>query len=204
MALFMAQQTVRLRAVKLNNKPQEMLSASPKGSVPILVLTARECVPPSQVLEESLEIMLWALSQNDPCDLLLCDSPNSLPSMFEFIADFEHSIIPAFGAYANAKRYHDKDELTYRRTCEVHLGQLEKRLNQHAYLFSHQESLVDIALMPFLRKFARIDKPWFRQAPYPRLQNWLEHYLQSPLFSKVMENHPIWLGNRTDVYFGEQ
>jgi len=84
----------------------------------------------------------------------------------------------------------------------VQLALLESRLSQHSFLFGEKESLVDIALVPFLRKFARIDKQWFRDAPYPKLRIWLNNYLQSPMFSKVMEKQELWLDHREDVIFG--
>lgn len=202
-ALFKAEQVVRIRAIKLNNKPHEMLLASPKGSVPVLVIQDGDESNSTKIIEESLEVMLWALSQNDPEDLLHIADKHALPAMMTFILEFEHDFLPAYHAYSSAKRYHEKHEAASRQACETHLTQLEKRLSQHAYLFSNRESLVDIALLPFLRKFARIDKQWFRQSPYPKLRLWLRKYLDSAMFSKVMKQHELWLVNRKDIYFGE-
>ncbi|GAM62890.1 glutathione S-transferase domain protein [Vibrio ishigakensis] len=150
---------MRIRSIKLDNKPDEMLQVSPKGSVPVLV------VEDSLVIEESLEIMLWALAQNDPDDLLCASSPSALPEMLAFIDEFERSFIPAMNTFACAKRYHEDNTDELRAHCEAELTKLEHRLNQHAFIFSERESLVDIALLPFLRKYARIDKQWFRNSP---------------------------------------
>ena len=201
-AIFKANQQVLIRAVKLNNKPKEMLLASPKGSVPVLVLQENGVPNSARIIEESLEVMLWALSQNDPDNLLHADEHDALPAMLALIADFEHNFIATFNAYSCAKRYHETNVVACRQACEVYLQTLEENLTKHPFLFSNRESLVDIALLPFLRKFARIDKRWFQQSPYPKLREWLNRYLQSLMFSKVMVKHELWLDNRKDIYFG--
>ncbi|GAM58267.1 glutathione S-transferase domain protein [Vibrio ishigakensis] len=185
-----------MRSIKLDNKPDEMLQVSPKGSVPVLV------VEDSLVIEESLEIMLWALEQNDPDDLLWADSPSALPEMLTFIYEFERTFTPAMNTFACAKRYHEDNINVLRAHCEAELSKLEHRLSQHAFVFSEEETLVDIALLPFLRKYARIDKQWFRNSSYLNLKNWLNGYIQSPLFSKVMKHYELWTDNRIDQDFG--
>lgn len=200
-ALFKANQPVLIRAIKLNNKPPEMLLASPKGSVPVLVVETEDEPRPVMIIEESLEVMLWAFSQRDDDNLLRSNDPDALPSMVSLIARFESDFIPAFNAYSCAKRYHEDNLLQCRQACEAHLIELEARLTQHHFLFAEQESLVDIALLPFLRKFARIEKQWFRQSPYPKLRQWLNRYLQSRMFSKVMEKHELWIDNHRPIYF---
>lgn len=194
-ALFKAQQTVLIRAVKLNNKPQEMLTASPKGCVPVLVINGKI------IIEESLELMLWALSQQDPQELLHSENSHALSQMLALINDFETQFIPALEAYCCAKRYHEDSLECCRVTCEITLQQLEKRLSTHTFLFSNNESLLDIALFPFLRKFARVERQWYLQSPYPKLRDWLARYLQSPIFTKVMAKHELWLENKRDIYF---
>ncbi|MEZ9512279.1 glutathione S-transferase [Vibrio breoganii] len=198
-ALIKANQQVLIRAIKLDNKPKEMLLVSPKGSVPVLVLTKNE-TGAAVVLEESLEIMLWALRQDDPDNLLRREDPQALPWMTSFITEFEHTFIPLFDAYSCAKRYHNDNLQECREACEEYVSSLEARLSKHPYLFSENESLVDIALFPFMRKFAKVDKQRFRQSPYPNLRKWLNDYLQSSLFSMVMQQHELWLDNRKDCY----
>ncbi|MGF1720850.1 glutathione S-transferase [Vibrio kyushuensis] len=195
-ALYKAKQQVLIRAIKLNNKPEEMLISSPKGSVPVL------CINENCTIDESLEIMLWALAKNDPYELLLSDQPSAVADMVSLIADFESTFIPNMEAYSCAKRYHDDDILTHRQSCEMQLLKLEEMLSKHRFLFSENESLLDIALFPFIRKFARIERHWYLQSPYPKLRQWLDGYLQSPMFSKVMAKHELWLDHRQDIYFG--
>ncbi|WP_081467396.1 glutathione S-transferase [Vibrio scophthalmi] len=202
MAIFRANQSVLIRAIKLDNKPQAMLLASAKGSVPVLVVATENKPRSMMVIEESLEVMLWALSQRDEDNLLRTDEADALPIMVSLITHFEHDFIPAFNAYSCAKRYHEDNVIECRQACEVYLQALEERLTRHTFMYAEQESLMDIALLPFLRKFARIDKQWFRQSPYPKLRTWLNHYLQSRMFSKVMEKHELWLDNYKQIYFG--
>lgn len=187
-ALFKAQQKVQLREVKLNNKPPEMLVASPKGSVPILVLN-NQTKNSRLVIDESLQIMIWALQQQDPEDLLHTEWPSALNQMVDLINAFEAQFIPALAAYCCAKRYHEDNLDLCRANCEITLQQLEQRLTNSAFLFSNTESLLDIALFPFLRKFARVERQWYLASPYPKLREWLNGYLQGPIFSKVMVKH---------------
>lgn len=194
--LFKAKQKVLIRAVKLNNKPEEMLIASPKGSVPVLVVDNGDVI-----IEESIEIMLWALAKNDPDDLLHHKNSAAFQDMLNQIHDFELYFIPALEAYCCAKRYHEDNLLTCRETCEEHLQRLEQRLSSQSYLFSEQESILDIALFPFIRKFARVERQWYLQSPYENLRSWLNKYLQSTVFTKVMTKHELWLDNKKDIYF---
>lgn len=205
LALLKAQQRVLMRSIKLDNKPLEMLEASPKGSVPVLVTSQSEQKDgsaPNQELEESLDIMIWALGKNDPGNLLRSDNPDALPRMLEIIELFETQFIPVMNAFGCAKRYHEDNVTELRQVCEAELIKLESRLTEHAFLLSNQESLVDIAILPFIRKYARIDKQWFRQSPYPNLKAWLNGYIQSSQFSKVMKNYDLWLEERRDEFFG--
>ncbi|MGF1770998.1 glutathione S-transferase [Vibrio wakamikoensis] len=206
MALIKAQQRVRIRSIKLDNKPTELLQASPKASVPVLVVSENQqslLADETHVLEQSLDIMVWALSKNDPHGLLGEDSHNQLPIMLTLIEEFERDFDPALNAFGCAKRYHENSMNPLRQECERELAKLELRLSEHPFLFGERESLVDIALLPFIRKFARIDKQWFREAPYPKVRDWLTRYLNSPFFSKVMAKQPLWSVEQADVYFGD-
>ncbi|MGR5286476.1 glutathione S-transferase [Vibrio maritimus] len=206
MALIKAQQRVRIRSIKLDNKPAELLQASPKASVPVLVVSESQqslLADETHVLEQSLDIMVWALSKNDPHGLLGEDSHNQLPIMLTLIEEFERDFDPALNAFGCAKRYHENSMNPLRQECERELAKLELRLSEHPFLFGERESLVDIALLPFIRKFARIDKQWFREAPYPKVRDWLTRYLNSPFFSKVMAKQPLWSVEQADVYFGD-
>lgn len=187
MGILLAKQPVMLRAIVLKNKPPEMLEASPKGEVPTLVFDD------GKVIDQSLDVMVWALEQSDPNKLFYPDDPSAKGQILELITTFEADFVPTMKQYKCAARYHDEAEEKVRQQCEHHLSQLEQRLTEHAYLFGATPSLVDYALLPFIRQFARVDKKWFVKAPYPKLRSWLNAHLQCPLFSKTMKNHPLWL-----------
>ncbi|MGJ8693344.1 MAG: glutathione S-transferase [Thalassotalea sp.] len=194
-AIFKSQQPVLLRDLVLSNKPQEMLDASPKGTVPVVVLAN------GQVIEESLEVMLWALSVSDPNDLLAANSQLLLDDMLALIEQFDTEFKTSLEQYKCAKRYKESNVDECRAKCEQYIENLEQRLNQHQFLISEQESLADIALLPFIRQFARVERQWYLQSPYPAVKKWLNHYLQSPMFTKVMAKHPLWLDHHQEVLF---
>ena len=154
------------------------------------------------VIEESLDIMLTVLKQKDPNQLLIQRSC-SLSEMLALIDYFEKGLIPANEAYKCAKRYKETNITECRQACEVYIKELELRLTQHAFLMSETESLVDIALMPFIRQFSKVERQWYQQSPYPKLRAWLNRYLQSPMFTKVMAKHELWVDCQRDILFGD-
>ncbi len=193
MAIYRSQLPVLLRDIVLKDKPAEMLMASPKGTVPVLITSD------GMVIDESIEVMLWALSQNDPADLLLREDENQFDEMRRLIHQFDSEFKPCLEAYRAAKRYHEPNLTECRAACEQHIAQLEQGLSKHTFLLAERESLADLALLPFIRQFARVERQWYLQSPYPKLRQWLDRYLQSKMFSKVMTKHELWLLNRQDV-----
>jgi len=169
---------VQIIEVSLKAKPAEMLALSPKGTVPVLSVDGR-------VIEESLEIMQWALAQHDPDDWLLQGDPAVLALIAENDQGFKYHL----DRYKYADRYPEYPMEHYRAEGEVFLQKLEGLLTERAYLLARYPSLADMALAPFVRQFAHVDREWFASAPYPRLQRWLEQFLQSPLFVAVMAKH---------------
>lgn len=208
LAIFKSKQPVALRDVVLSDKPAEMILASAKATVPILVLAQTSAFSggigeeaSTKVIDESLDIMLWALHESDPNDLLHSAEPELLGKMLRLITDFDIEFKARLEAYKCAKRYHENNLNDCRLACEAYIQQLETRLAEHEFLFSAQESLADIALLPFIRQFARIERQWYLQSPYPNLQRWLNNYLQSPMFTKVMAKHPLWLEHGEEIIF---
>ena len=195
-AIYKSQQPVLLRDLVLSDKPAEMLTASPKGTVPVLV------TPNGTVIEESFEIMLWALSMSDPDDLLFTGDEKMLDKMLALIYLFDSEFKGDLENYKCAKRYSETNIIECREACEVYIAQLERLLTEHKYLMADRESLADIALLPFIRQFARVERQWYLHSPYPHVRQWLNNYLQSKMFSKVMAKHELWLQNRTDILFG--
>lgn len=198
-AIVHAQVPVLLRDIVLSNKPDEMISASPKGTVPVVVMSGT----PPKVIEESLDIMLWALHQNDPYDLLRKDDPEALHYMLAVISQFDQAFKSCLEEYRCAKRYHENNLVQCRERCESFINILEKKLSQHTFLMSEQPSLLDIALVPYIRQFAKVERKWYLQSPYPKLRHWLNSYLQSAMFTKVMAKHPLWLDTHQDIILGE-
>ena len=196
-AIFKAKQTVMLRDIVLSNKPKEMIAVSPKATVPVLVLTN------GIVLEESLAIMLWALNETDPDDLLHSKNKQVLSDILNLINRFDHDFKVCLEQYKCAKRYRESNIIECRVACEQFIQTLENRLNRQVFLMSDKESLADIAILPFIRQFARVERQWYLQSSYPKVRQWLNHYLQSPMFTKVMAKHPLWLDDHEMVFFGE-
>ena len=159
--------------VSLKAKPAEMLALSPKGTVPVLV-----CAD-GRVIEQSLEIMHWALARHDPDNWL---GPDSAALIEENDQVFKVNL----DRYKYAIRYPEQPMEHYRAQGAAFLQRLEVLLEQTPYLAGDTLSLADIALAPFVRQFAHVDRDWFEQAPYPRLNAWLERFLASALFTAVM------------------
>ena len=197
LGLVMAQQQVMLRAVTTKNKPDEMLAASPKGTIPVLIL------PDAKIIDESLDIMLWALQQNDPEDLLHKDNPCDLPAMIDLIKRNDQEFKPQLEIYKKAKRFHQKNEIEERQKCEVFITELEQRLTtKGAYFIGQKPGLIDYALLPFVRQFSRVNRPWFVQSQYPNLRAWLEGHVQSRNYAKAMAKYPLWLDEHEECLFG--
>ena len=159
--------------VSLKAKPAEMLVASPKGTVPVLV-----CADGS-VIEQSLDIMHWALARHDPDNWLQ-------PGCNELIEANDTTFKVLLDRYKYAIRYPEHPMAFYRAQGAEFLQRLEDVLARSAYLAGPALSLADVALAPFVRQFAHVDRDWFAQAPYPHLNAWLERFLASELFSSVM------------------
>ncbi len=166
---------VRIIEVSLKAKPAEMLALSPKGTVPVLSVEGR-------VIEESLEIMQWALAQHDPEDWLLQGDPAVLALIAENDQGFKYHL----NRYKYAERYPEQPMEHYRAEGEVFLQKLEGLLAGRDCLLAEHVSLADVALAPFVRQFAHVDRAWCAGTPYRRLQAWLQRFLESPLFVEVM------------------
>ena len=183
---------VELREVVLADKPKEMLACSSKGTVPVLQLVD------GSVIDESLDIMLWALNQNDPDNWLAHSSSLETSSLIEFNdTEFKQHL----DHYKYADRFPEFTMETYRAKGEVFLQRLEAQLDQHSYLAGEKFSMLDIAIFPFIRQFAYVDKAWFDQNDYKNLQAWLEGLLESKLFNSVMRKYPKWdLNSQCEIF----
>jgi glutathione S-transferase len=179
-----------LREVALRSKPAELLAASPKGTVPVLVL------PGGEVIDESLDVMLWALRQRDPDGWLEGD----LPSMLALIAGNDGDFKRQLDRYKYPNRYAGEHGGDAQRFAELHraagaawLASLQLRLREQNFLFGDRASLADMAVLPFVRQFAHTDAAWFAEQPWPQLTEWLAQFEASALYQSVMDKHAPWL-----------
>ena len=197
LGLLLAEQSVMLRAITMDKKPDEMLAASPKGTVPVLVVDAET------VIDESLDIMLWALRRNDPQNLLYSEQAEALPEMLQIIEENDNEFKPSLEKYKRSKRFHNETEAADRLACEPFIQRLESRLAEHEFLMGATPSLLDYALLPFVRQFSKVNRQLFRDGPYTNLQRWLDGHLQGRLFARAMLKYPLWMDSGEAFVFGE-
>ena len=189
---------VELREVVLKNKPAQMLAISPKGTVPVLEWAAGEGSS-GQVIEESREIVEWALRQNDPQGLLRTDLLRAGALIEQNDNEFKHWL----DRYKYADRYPELPQSEYLQRGERFLQVLEALLGANDYLLGDQVSVADIGVMPFVRQFAHVDQEVFYSLPYPNLQRWLRNWLAHPLFVSAMVKLPPWQAGDAPVLFPE-
>lgn len=192
MALLVSETPVRLREVVLRDKPAEMIAASPKATVPVLVL------PDGQVVDESLAIMHWALERNDPQDWL-----QENESETELIANADGPFKHDLDRYKYPSRYDNVDALDHRAGGLVFLEKLDSLIQQSGQLIGERPTLADHAIFPFVRQFANHDRTWFDQLPLPALQRWLSAHLASTLFASAMQKYPQWKSGDEEPVFGK-
>lgn len=175
---------VLLREVSLKSKPEEMLRISPKGTVPVLELQD------GQVLEQSLDVMLWALGHS--LDNALGDGLNL--SLIERNDGFFKTALDAY-------KYAVQDKQIHRAQGEVFLAELNRLLSQSEFLAGNSMGALDWAIVPFVRQFSAVDALWFAALPYSALQRWLYRCVTSDLFVSIMQPAPVWQVGDADVIF---
>ncbi len=179
MALHYAGCAVQIEEVSLKHKPARMLEYSPKGTVPVLVDGDR-------VLEQSLDIMHWALAQNDPDNWLLIDNGEERRTIQALIEENDQVFKAHLDRYKYHVRHPQHSQQYYRAQGEVFLSKLEARLQHRDFLITGHLTLADVALAPFIRQFGAVDPQWFATSPYPALRGWLQRFVESALFRAVM------------------
>ena len=179
MALRYSAVELNIVEVSLKAKPPEMLALSSKGTVPVLQVDGG-------VIDESLEIMRWALAQHDPDNWRLLGNLEGQALTAALIEENDQLFKLHLNRYKYPERYPEYPLEHYRAEGEVFLRRLEALLETRAFLAAAHQSLADVALMPFVRQFAHVDREWFAAAPYPRLQRWLQGLLDCELFVAIM------------------
>ncbi|MCJ2188625.1 glutathione S-transferase [Novosphingobium beihaiensis] len=187
LALAVSGTRCELREVKLSAKPEAMLAASPKGTVPVLVL------PDGEVIAESLDVMRHALSRHDPEGWLLRDDAALIAAND---GPFKHDL----DRYKYPER-HGSNALAHRDSALAFLRDLDARLAASGQLCGTTRGLTDMAVMPFVRQFAAVDRVWFDTLPLPHLRDWLAGHLASELFATVMMRVPPWSQGDAPVSF---
>lgn len=186
LALRSADVRVELREILLRDKPVAFLAASPSATVPCLVTQ-------EGAIDESLDIMQWALGQSDPEQLM------QMPALgWDLIAYNDGPFKQALDRCKYASRYPDEDPTTHRAAAMDYLHALEGHLD--TWLFA-RPSLADIAILPFVRQFAFIDKAWFDAQDLPKLQEWLGRFLNCAPFAHVMQKNTVWTPDASTQFF---
>ena len=189
LALASAGQPVTLREVVLREKPAAFLAASPSATVPCLETD-------EGVIDESLDIMLWALDRGDP------EGWRDMPrDGFDLIARCDGPFKASLDRYKYATRHPESDPLAERAQGAAFLGELDARLAGRAWLFGGSARLADMAILPFVRQFAHVDPAWFGSQPWPDLLNWLTAFKASDRFRQIMPKYPRWQDGDAPVTF---
>ena len=182
LALAYCKVEVELREVVLRNKPAELINASAKATVPVLVLND------GKVIDESFDIMMWAISTSTNYELLSLDNE----AQQRLITSFDREFKPLLDRYKYFQRYPEYDQSAHRHHAVMWLQQLEQGLCDQTYLMGDKLSLVDLACFPFVRQFAHVDKPWFFNSDFIELKRWLLLCIESELFLSIMKKYLQW------------
>ena len=194
MALLSAGIDVELREVVLRDKPQSMIDASPKATVPVLIQSD------GTVIDESLEIMVWALVENDPNDWMTPES-GTLDDMLALIAQNDGPFKHHLDRYKYHTRYEHADPAEHRRDAGKILNRLDGRLAVGRYLFGSRPALADFAIAPFVRQFANADRDAFDAMPFVHVQRWLADFLASSFFERAMTKYDQWHEGDAPIVF---
>lgn len=174
------------REILLKDKPAAMLEASAKGTVPVVVLGSGE------VIDESRDVMMWALQQCDQQQWYFGLSPEQQSDIEQWIDRNDNHFKPWLDKYKYSVGYPEHPVEYYRQQAECFLALLDQALDSQAFILGDKETLADNALFPFIRQFAYVDKAWFDNSEYTNLQQWLEHFLNSDRFIRIMEKYSLW------------
>jgi glutathione S-transferase len=192
LAVASAGVAVELREILLKDKPAAFLETSPSATVPALQVG-------ETVIDESLDIMVWALERSDP------ECLRAMPaSGWALIETNDGPFKAALDHTKYAVRFPERDEAAEREKAAVFLRTLDAQLGDQAWLFGDRPTLADFAILPFVRQFANTDRAWFDAQPWPALIGWLDRFLASARFARVMAKYAPWSEGAQPVWFGGQ
>jgi glutathione S-transferase len=184
---------IELREVDLKDMPEALLKISSKATVPLLLL------PDESIIDESWDILKWALAKKDP-DNWLGENEQFLLDTEMLIETNDFSFKNDLDNYKYADRFPEYSEEHYRTACEEFIEELEEMLSENNYLLADQLTVADIAVFPFVRQFSLVDKSWFDQSPYQNVQQWLEQLINTELFQHVFQKYGLWEEGAATVY----
>ena len=183
MAIHISGQKCELREVLLRDKPPSMLEYSPKGTVPVLILQD------GNVIDESLDVIDWALNLNDPDDWQRSKDTKKTKELIKINdGEFKYHL----DRYKYSKRYDNEDPEFHRKKCLKFIESVNNELNNSKYIFDDNISYADIVVLPFIRQFRIADIEWFDSLPYDNLKKWLSSFLDSSLLNSIMKKYDLW------------
>jgi len=193
MVIKSSQITVEIREIELKNKPREFLELSPKGTVPVLLTDS------GQVLEESLDIINWALDSNDPNNLL--SECNLSKSQFkELLKKLDDDFKINLDKYKYPNRYQAVDRNFNRDANLNFLANLDNLLKKSKYINCNHLTLIDYLIFPFIRQFRNVDENWFDCLNFNYLKKWLNNLMESEDFKSIMKKYTVWNSNQIPIY----
>ena len=192
MAIHISGQKCEIREVLLRDKPPSMLEYSPKGTVPVLILQD------GNVIDESLDVIDWALNLNDPDDWQRSKDTKKTKELIKINdGEFKYHL----DRYKYSKRYDNEDPEFHRKKCLKFIESLNNELNNSKYIFDNNISYIDIVLLPFIRQFRIADMEWFDSLPYDNIKVWLSKFLDSFLLNIIMKKYDLWKEGDLSIVF---
>ena len=192
MAIHISDQRCELREVLLRDKPPSMLQYSAKGTVPVLILQD------GKVIDESLDVIDWALNLNDPDDWQRSKDKEKTKELIKINdGEFKYHL----DRYKYSKRYDNEDPEFHRKKCLKFIESINNELNNSKYIFDDNISYADFVLLPFIRQFRIADIEWFDSLPYDNLKKWLSSFLGSSLLNSIMKKYDLWKEGDKSIVF---
>ena len=182
MVLLHSKIQYEIREIKLSNKPKEMLAISPKGTVPVLILENGD------ILDESLDVMLWAIEQGNLRNLF---NPGK-KEILDLIKINDGEFKDAIDRYKYSSLYPEKPMIEYRKMGELFLEKIESYLEKNKFIFGKNISLADLAIFPFIRQFCRVDIDWFNSSLFKKIKEWTLFFEGSENFIDIMRKIKPW------------
>ena len=182
MVLLHSKIQYEIREIKLSNKPKEMLAISPKGTVPVLILENGD------ILDESLDVMLWAIEQGNLRNLF----NSGKKEILDLIKINDGEFKDAIDRYKYSSLYPEKPMIEYRKMGELFLKKIESCLEKNKFIVGKNISLADLAIFPFIRQFCRVDIDWFNSSLFKKIKEWTLFFEGSENFIDIMRKIKPW------------